>query len=49
MIGELPCEWPLNTPRKMNAAYITTPYAGYVTCDQLEPVEYLAYPMEYYV
>mgnify|MGYP001124378986 CR=1 FL=1 len=22
--------------------------AGYVTCDQLEPVEYLAYPMEYY-
>ena len=22
--------------------------AGYVTCDQLEPVEYLTYPMEYY-
>jgi len=22
--------------------------AGYVTCDQLEPVEYLSYPMEYY-
>ena len=23
--------------------------AGYVTCDQLEPVEYLTYPMEYYL
>ena len=22
--------------------------AGYVTCDQLEPVEYLTDPMEYY-
>ena len=22
--------------------------AGYVTCDQLEPTEYLTYPMEFY-
>ncbi len=23
--------------------------AGYVTCDQLDPIEYMTYPMEYYV